>query len=108
LLDSLHPADLAAVATYSLETGPKLVLTFTPDRAQLARAIDTLGLERVFDARDRDPLRFLIAPDDLSPSRASGGMGSGSAAELRAQRDQAMAEELRALAFQADQSQRAF
>jgi VWFA-related protein len=108
LLHSLHPADLAAVALYSLETGPKLVLAFTPDRAQLARAIDTLGLDKVHDARERDPLRFLIDPDDLSPSRASSGTGGGGAADMQAQRDQAIAEQLRALTFQADQSQRAF
>jgi VWFA-related protein len=110
LLGSLHPADLAAVATYSLETGPKLVLTFTPDRAQLARAIDTLGLDNVHDARDRDPLRFMILQrdDDFSPSGASSGTGGGPAAEMRAQRDQALNEQLQALAFMADRSQRAF
>jgi VWFA-related protein len=109
LLKSLHPSDLAAVATYSLETGPKLVLTFTPDRAQLARAIDTLGMRSTFDARDRDPLRFLIASGDeeeLVRGGASAGVGSG--AEFRAQRDQAMAEQLQALTFVADQSQRSF
>jgi VWFA-related protein len=108
LLHALHPADLAAVALYSLETGPKLILTFTPDRAQLARAIDTLGLDKVHDARERDPLRFLIAPDDLAPSRASSGTAGGGAAEMRAQRDQALAEGLKALTFQADLSQRSF
>ncbi len=109
LLTSLHPADLAAVATYSLETGPKLVLTFTPDRAQLARAIDTLGLNRVFDARERDPLRFLIeSGDDLSASAASSGTGGGAGSEVRAQRDQAISEQLQAITFSADQSQRAF
>jgi VWFA-related protein len=107
LLRSLHPADLAAVATYSLETGPRLVLTFTPDRAQLARAIDTLGLDHVFDARERDPLRFVIDPQDLARSTISSS-GSGGAAEMQAQRDQAMAEQLKALTFSADQSQRAF
>jgi VWFA-related protein len=109
LLRSLHPADLAAVATYSLEHGPKLVLTFTPDRAQLARAIDTLGLNNVLDARERDPLRFLIDPGtDLLPSGASSGIGGGAAAEVREQKDQAMSEQLRALTFAADKSQRAF
>ena len=68
LLSSLHPADLAAVALYSLETGPQLILAFTPDRAQLARAIDSLGLDNVHDARE-DPLRFLIDPDDFGGER---------------------------------------
>ncbi|HYU36154.1 MAG TPA: VWA domain-containing protein [Thermoanaerobaculia bacterium] len=110
LLRALHPSDLAAVATYSLETGPKLVLTFTPDRAQLARAIDTLGMHNAFDARDRDPLRFLIAKDneDLMASSASSGTSGGAAAEVRAQRDQMLSEQLQALAFAADRSQRAF
>lgn len=107
LLESLHPSDLAAVATYSLETGPKLVLNFTPDRAQLARAIDTLGLRHVADARDRDPLRFIIAQeDDVAAPGSSGGTGSGP--EVAAQRDQALSEQLQSLAFQTNQSQRAF
>jgi VWFA-related protein len=110
LLHSLHPADLAAVATYSLETGPRLVLTFSPDRAQLARAIDTLGFNNALDARERDPLRFLIeqSSEELLASSSSGGMGGGGASEVRAQRDQALNEQLQAIAYSADQSQRAF
>ena len=36
------------------------MITFTPDRAQLARAIDTLGFRRTFDARVTDPLYFMV------------------------------------------------
>ena len=70
VLKALHPTDLAAVATYSLETGPRLVVTFTPDRAQLARALDTLGFERAtYHHLQMDPLRFIIA----DAGQASGG-----------------------------------
>jgi VWFA-related protein len=72
VLSSLQPTDLAAVATFSLEHGPKLVVTFTPDRAQLARAVDTLGMRRVHDARI-DPLRFLLEPPGSLGDQANGG-----------------------------------
>lgn len=59
MLQQMHPTDLVAVAIYSLETGPRLVVTFTPDRAQVAQAIDSLGTTR---SKEIDPLRFLIVP----------------------------------------------
>jgi VWFA-related protein len=73
--------DLAAVATFSVETGMKLLVTFTGDRTQLASAIDTLGFATLSE-RSPDPLSMLIiAP---SQSNASGfaylpssGMSSG-------------------------------
>jgi len=69
VLDALHPTDLAGVAVLSAETGPKLIVTFTPDRAQLARGIDTLGApDLVHLARAQDPLRFVIE----EPSQAAG------------------------------------
>jgi VWFA-related protein len=71
VLHSLRPTDLVAVATYSLAAGPRLVLTFTPDRAQLAHAVDTLGLDKSekIGQADADPLRFVITP----PSSFAGG-----------------------------------
>ena len=63
VLNDLHPTDLVAVATHTVEGGAKLVITFTPDRAQLARAIDTLGSPRFFAQGARDPLRFILNSD---------------------------------------------
>jgi len=69
VLRELHPTDLAAVAVYTVDMGPRLVVTFTPDRAQLARALDTLGAPRLLDQRaSLDPLRFMI----VDPNRTGG------------------------------------
>jgi VWFA-related protein len=57
VLSGMGDRDLAAVATYSVEQGVRVVVTFTPDREQLVHAIDTLGMEA---PRERsDPLAFL-------------------------------------------------
>ena len=60
VLNELHPTDLAAVAMHTVEGGATLLVTFTPDRAQVARAIDTLGAPRMLHLARRDPLRFMI------------------------------------------------
>src|SRR6185503_10176461 len=88
VLKTLHPADLVAVATYKVTSGPQLVLGFTPDRAQVAKAIDTLGVPTMFD-RAPDPLRLVMA----TPERAvpEGGVGPGS---TREDRDAALKQEL--------------
>jgi VWFA-related protein len=103
VLTSLHPTDLAAVATYSIEYGPKLVVTFTPDRAQLARAIDTLGFRRNFDARRVDPLRFMIEPPAAASSLI---FGQGESSEIKAQQDQMVLEYLQTVAFAAERIER--
>jgi VWFA-related protein len=87
----LHASDLVAVAAYSHEYGPRLILTFTPDRAQVAHAIDSLGLHR---SAEVDPLRFIIAAQRAPGQDASvqeGGLrrqdlltGEGAAREAQA------------------------
>lgn len=82
VLESLHPTDLAAVAVHTVDQGTRLVVTFTPDRAQLARAIDTLGAPQLLELALRDPLRFVIESpyaDSILASGDSGGTGTVSA-----------------------------
>lgn len=57
--------DTAAVATFSVEQGMRLLVTFTRDRTQLAAAIDTLGFPTLAD-RTSDPLGFVIVPPSQS------------------------------------------
>ncbi|HEY0514699.1 MAG TPA: VWA domain-containing protein [Thermoanaerobaculia bacterium] len=114
VLHSLHPEDLAAVATYSLENGPKLIITFTPDRAQLARAIDTLGYHRALDAEAKnDPLRFMIEPpatEQLGSAIELEGAGSGSQrnVDIRQQKEQVLYDYLQTIAFAAARSDRSY
>ncbi|HVS12353.1 MAG TPA: VWA domain-containing protein [Thermoanaerobaculia bacterium] len=77
VVDNMHPTDLAAVAVHSVERGPQLIVTFTPDRAQLARAIDTLGAPTLL--KDvRDPLRFVIDTPDSDSGLAISDSGAAS------------------------------
>lgn len=68
VLNQLHPTDLVAVATFSMEFGVRMLVTFTPDRAQLARAIDVVGSRQLRNV-NVDPLRFIVSNRNL-PSTA--------------------------------------
>jgi VWFA-related protein len=54
VVHGLAPMDLAGVATYSATHGMKLLLNFTGDRAQIRRAVDSLGVLQL--DRRADPL----------------------------------------------------
>ncbi len=120
VLKSLRPSDLVAVATTALETGPRLVLTFTPDRAQLAHAIDTLGFNRSEELAQSspDPLRFIIAsPSSLSvesnqplptSQHTAGGPGKTDAAATLATANDALLDNLIAVRAYAQKDQRSY
>jgi VWFA-related protein len=80
VVGDLHPTDLVAVATYSSSNGPQLVLGFTPDRQQVATALETLGAPKLLE-RTGDPLRLVLQDTEASiqqsrnlaaPSRSEG------------------------------------
>jgi len=84
VLNDLNPTDLAAVATFSMDVGPRLIVTFTPDRAQLARAIDTLGAPRLLDRKSSvDPLRFMIVDPDKATMSSTFNEATGPENALR-------------------------
>ncbi|HYN22925.1 MAG TPA: hypothetical protein VE078_18340, partial [Thermoanaerobaculia bacterium] len=84
LLEELHPSDVVAVATYSGAHGSKLVLGFTPDRAQVRAAVDTLGLPQLVDRNTSDPLRLVVdsLQQDIQTRAALVNQGFGNEGKL--------------------------
>lgn len=68
--------DTAAVATYSVETGVRLLVPFTGDRTQLAAAIDGLGMPSLMQ-RSPDEMGFLV--EGGNPTATSSAFGTTSA-----------------------------
>lgn len=58
VLSGMGDRDFAAVATFSVERGLRLLVTFSQDRVQLARAIETLGIVEPANLAS-DPLAFI-------------------------------------------------
>jgi len=109
VVNDLHPTDLVAVATYSSLQGPQLVLGFTPDRRQVATALDTLGLPKLVD-RSSDPLRLVLAgAQQQADSRSGAGGASGPgrmSAEVQGGKDAALVDTLNTFATQSDRAER--
>ncbi len=57
--------DEAAIVTYSVERGMRLLVSFTGDRTQLAAAVDTIGFPTLAE-RAADPLGFVLTPPSFS------------------------------------------
>lgn len=71
VFNGLHGEDLAAVAIYTTQGGPKILTGFTQDRAQLDLALDTLGNPKLVK-RSGDPLGLVYAQVDGGSPIAGG------------------------------------
>ncbi len=107
VLENAHPTDLIAVAMHSVESGARMLVTFTPDRAQVARAIDTLGAPRLTDLARRDPLLFLIDDPNASPYAASSDLQSNETTPTNALQE-SVAAHLRVIGRQIARMERSF
>ena len=94
VLDGMLDTDLAAVGTYSVETGVRLVVTFSSDRASLAQAIETLGLE---PAERSDPLQFAYRAKRLPPGPSTESPGQKHS-QIARSRQQQLADIIRSMA----------
>jgi VWFA-related protein len=91
VLPRLHPSDLVGVATYTASRGPQLALSFTSDRRQVEKALDSLGLPQLID-RSPDPLRLTVG--ELRGETTSGGPAVGTG--MRAMMEQQLLTQLEA------------
>lgn len=76
-----HPSDVVAVATYSHQHGPQLILGFTSDRRQLQIAVETLGLPGLVE-RSTDPLALVLGEGYSGVETSAGGESAGGRADV--------------------------
>lgn len=100
-----HPADLVAVATYSQNLGPQLILGFTPDREQVKVAVETLGLKDLVE-RASDPLSLVITDDTANFRQGIGTSGETSGGGLAGSREDMFVAAARDLSIGMDRQQR--
>jgi VWFA-related protein len=81
VVDTMHPTDLVAVATYTILQGPQLVIGFTPDRRQIAAAIETLGSPKLID-RSPDPLKLVLSETYNTRFQSEGPANTGHGANV--------------------------
>lgn len=85
VLEGMKNGDFVGVATYDVERGMKLVLSFTADRDQAAHAVETLGLPSLTQPT-ADPLALTIFNSNGSSGSTAGEtqsrLGDSEAAEV--------------------------
>jgi VWFA-related protein len=107
VVNRMKDLDLAAVATYSIEHGLRLLVTFSGDRAQLASAVDTLGFPTLAERR-ADPLSLVITEPSQSNSTGFAYMNSSNSAGTElSQADSVLQDALENLQVMRARSQRA-
>jgi len=105
VVNDLHPTDLVAVATYASLQGPQLVLGFTPDRKQVAAAIETLGVPKLVD-RSPDPLKLVYSQTVANSYSAQPTPAGIAGPEVQAAKEVALLDTLQTFASAAEHADR--
>jgi len=103
LVKSLHPTDMVAVATYSAQKGPQLVLGFTSDRRQIDSAMSTLGVQQLTD-RAPDPLHLVLTEMENEASKVVIGPTEAKGSGNKAASEQAALDTIKQFSIASDRA----